>query len=437
MKKTLVGTLVTLMLAGVSFQAARASEVARRVEQLTIDVTPKVVQWRRHVHAHPELSNREKLTAKYVTERLREIGVTEIKTGVAHHGVVALIRGRKPGPTVALRADMDALPIQEQTGLPFASKNLGIMHACGHDAHTAMLLGAAEVLVGMRNDLPGNVKLIFQPAEEGVPMGENGGAKMMIEEGVLENPKVSAIFGQHIGPSIPTGVIAYRCGGMMAAVDRFEVTVSGAQSHGATPWKGVDPIVAASNIVTSLQTIASRRIDARQPVVVSVGIIRGGAAFNIIPEKVTLEGTVRTHDEEVRSQVAKEFHRIVGQTAAAHGATAKIDYKNCICVLRNDPQLAKRMIPALHRAAGKGNVVESPPLMVGEDFAQYSKKVPGLFVFLGVRNKTHGPIHDLHTPKLTLDEAALPVGVRTLSFLAIDYLQGEAGKARLGAAEKP
>ncbi len=430
MKKLLVIALAGLVLAVTCPRAARANELTRHVEKLTNDVMPKVIEWRRHFHANPELSNQEKQTSRYIVERLREMGIDDIKTGVARHGVVALIRGRKPGPTVALRADMDALPIKERTGLAFASKNDGVMHACGHDAHMAMLLGATQVLMDMRDELQGNVKLIFQPAEEGSPVGVKGGAKLMVEEGVLENPKVSAIFGQHIGPSLPCGIIAYRAGGTMAAVDRFKITVTGAQSHGATPWKGVDPIVTSSHIITALQTIASRKIDARLPVVVSVGIIKGGTAWNIIPEEVTLEGTVRTHDQKVRRKVAEELKRIVTQTATAHGATAKVEYKDYGLVLYNNPQLTRRMIPTLQRSAGKGKLFESPPLMVGEDFAWYAAKVPGLYVFLGVQSQTGGPLHDLHTPKMMLNESALPVGVRTLSLLALDYLRGEAAKTR-------
>ncbi|MBN2296505.1 MAG: amidohydrolase [Pirellulales bacterium] len=428
MNKKVAVTVVGLIMIAVAIQSTRADELTRRVEQLTTAVTPKVVKWRRHFHTHPELSNQEKQTAQFIVDRLREMGIDNIKTGVARHGVVALIHGGKPGPTVALRADMDALPIQEQTGLEFASKNNGVMHACGHDAHMAMLLGAAEVLMAMRDEIPGNVKLMFQPAEEGSPVGVSGGAKLMIEEGVLENPKVSAIFGQHVGPTLPCGVIAYRAGGTMAAVDCFKITVTGVQSHGAAPWKGIDPIVTAAHIVTALQTITSRKIDARQPVVVSVGIIKGGTAWNIIPEKVMLEGTVRTHDKQVRRKVAEELKRIVTQTAAAHGASAKVDCRSYGMVLYNDPQLTRRMMPTLQRAVGKGKLVESPPRMGGEDFAWYAAKVPGLYVFLGVEAEAGGPLHDLHTPKMMLNEAALPVGVRTLSLLTLDYLRGETGK---------
>ena len=418
-------------------QLLRADEVLRRVEELTQQVAPAVVEWRRDFHAHPELSNREERTARIVAEQLREIGVDEIKTGVAHHGVVALIRGSRPGPTVALRADMDALPIREATGLPFASQNEGVMHACGHDAHTAILLGAAKVLAGVREQIPGTVKLIFQPAEEGTPPGEEGGARLMIKEGALDDPQVAAIFGLHINTELETGKIAYRFGALLASVDRFRVTITGRQSHAAMPWQGVDPIVASAHVITAIQTIASRKVDARQPVVVSVGIIRAGQAWNIIPEKVTMEGTIRSHSLEVRRQAGKEFDRIVKQTAAAHGATAQVEWHDYGPICWNDPDLGKRMLPSLFHTAGAGNVVESPPVMGGEDFAHYAQKVPGFFVFLGVRNEAIGAVHPLHTPKLMLDEAALPLGVRTLSMMAIDYLRSEAARPSESRSGEP
>jgi amidohydrolase len=327
---------------------------------------------------------------------------------------------------------MDALPIQERTGLPFASQNDGVMHACGHDAHTAMLLGAAKVLLQIREAIPGNVKLIFQPAEEGTPPGEEGGAKLMIQEGVLGNPKVSAIFGLHVNTDLQTGKIGYRAGALLASVDRFRITVSGRQSHAATPWKGVDPIVASAQIITAIQTIASRKIDARRPVVVSIGVVRAGTAWNIISERVTMEGTIRTHDAEVRKQAAEELQRLVRQTASAHGATAKIVFDDYGPAAWNDPELVGRMKATLERAAGEKNVVEVEPVMGGEDFAHYARKVPGCYVFLGVRNESIGAVHAAHTPDFLIDEAALPLGVRTLTLLAIDYLRMAAQKASEG-----
>jgi metal-dependent amidase/aminoacylase/carboxypeptidase family protein len=385
----------------------QGDELLDRVEKLAKEVAPAVIECRRDVHAHPELANREERTARVVAERLKAIGLDEIKTGVAHHGVVALIRGSKPGPCVALRADMDALPIQERTGLPFASQNEGVMHACGHDAHTAMLLGAAQVLTQMRDVMPGTVKLIFQPAEEGTPPGEQGGAKLMIAEGALEKPHVSAIFGMHVNPELPTGKLGYRCGALLAAVDRFKVTVHGKQSHAAMPWLGVDPIVASAQIVTAIQTIASRNIDARQPVVVSVGVFRAGQAWNIIPEEVVLEGTIRSH------------------AASAFGTSAEIEFDDYGPVVWNDPKLGPEVKKSLARAVGEGNVVEVQPVMGGEDFAHYAQAVPGFYIFLGVQNANVGAVHPPHTPEFTVDEAALVIGVRTHCLMALDYLRSQ------------
>ena len=414
-KKAVIGLAVVLA-AAVGLQTLRADDVVRRVEEVTKKVTPQVIEWRRDFHMNPELSNREVRTGRTVAERLREIGVDEIKTGVANNGVVALIRGGKPGPAVALRADMDALPIEEDTGLPFASKNKGVMHACGHDSHTAMLLGAAKVLVQMREQIPGTIKLIFQPAEEGCPEGEEGGARLMVKEGVLENPKVSAIFGLHVHPDLPTGKIEYRFGGLMASVDRLKITVTGKQSHAAMPWQGVDPIVASAHIITAIQTIASRKIDARQPVVVSIGIIRAGTAWNIIPQEVVMEGTIRTHSQEVRDRAAEEFKRIVTQTAAANGAKADVQFHAYGPVTWNDPKL------------GEKNVLEAQPVMGGEDFAHFAKIVPGFYCFLGTGNESIGAVHGLHNPKFVFDEAGLPIGVRAHCLMALDYLRREAGK---------
>ncbi|MFH1265556.1 MAG: amidohydrolase [Planctomycetota bacterium] len=445
---TVLSTVVALVaLATVDARLSRADEILSRVEQLTKEVTPTVVRLRRDFHAHPELSNREERTGRVVAERLKEIGVDEIKSGVAHHGVVALIRGRKPGPgtdraptrsvgrlVVALRADMDALPIREETGLPFASQNEGVMHACGHDAHTAMLLGAAEVLTQMRDVIPGTVKLIFQPAEEGTPPGEEGGAKLMIEEGVLKDPDVSAIFGMHVHTELEAGKIGYRFGGLLAAVDRFKVTITGKQSHAAMPWLGVDPILASAHVITAVQSIASRKIDAREPVVVSFGIIHAGQAWNIIPEEVVLEGTIRTHDLEVRREAVAQFGRIVNRTADALGAKAEIQFDDYGPVVSNDPELGIGAKASLVRAVGEQNVVESQPVMGGEDFAHYAEKVPGFYVFLGVHNETIGAIHPVHTPNLLIDEAALPVGVRAHCLMALDYLN--AHQTDTGSTEK-
>ncbi len=430
MKRTVTVVFLGALLLANGRHVLGADEILNRVEQLTKQVTPAVIEIRRDLHAHPELSNREERTARVVAERLREIGVDEIKTGVAHHGVVALIRGRKPGPTVALRADMDALPIQEETGLPFASQNEGVMHACGHDCHTAMLLGAAEVLAGMRDVMPGTVKLVFQPAEEGTPAGEQGGAKLMIEEGALEDPDVSAIFGMHVNTELEVGKISYRAGVLLASVDRFQVTIRGEHSHAAMPWLGVDPIVASAHVVTAVQSIASRKVDARDPVVVSFGIIRAGRAWNIIPGEVSLEGTIRTHSTDARQKAVAEFGRIVRGTADALGASAEIQFEDYGPCTRNDPDLVARTIASLERTVGEENVAEAQAVMGGEDFAHYAEHVPGCFIFLGVRNEAIGAVHPVHTPLLLIDEAALPVGVRAHSLMALDYLHRHASDAQ-------
>ena len=414
----LVPALLALWCAPVS-----AADLESRVDRLVEAATPRVIRWRRDFHAHPELSNREERTGRVIAEALRAMRPDHLQTGVAHHGVVAVIRGAHPGPTVALRADIDALPVQEQTGLPFASKVPGVMHACGHDAHTAMLLGAAEVLMQLRDDLHGTVKLIFQPAEEGVPAGEEGGAAMMIAEGVLDAPDVEAIFAMHVVPNLPTGTIGYRSGGIMAAVDRFQLTVTGKQSHAAMPWEGVDPIVATAHIITAAQTIVSRTIDAREPVVLSFCTIEAGERWNIIPEKVVLEGTLRTHDAAVRRRAVAHFEQVVRSTAAAHGVEVELTIDKLMPLTWNDPELTRRMLPTLRRVAGEENLVEAQPFMGGEDFAYYAVKVPGLYFFLGVHDQQAGPSHGLHHPRFTVDEAALPLGVKAHVLLAIEYLR--------------
>jgi amidohydrolase len=418
---------LTVVLAAGSLQPLAAEDLSARVRQLTEQAMPWVIEIRRDIHAHPELSNREERTAAKVAEELKKIGLEDFKTGVAHHGVVALIRGKQPGPTVALRADMDALPVVEDTGLSFTSQNPGVMHACGHDTHTAMLLGASRVLYELRDQLAGNVKLIFQPAEEGAPAGETGGARQMVEEGVLEHPKVAAIFGLHVNPAQATGTIGYREGPILAAVDRFQITITGKQSHGAMPWQGEDPIVAAAHVITALQTISSRHIDARQPVVVSVGSIHAGTRYNIIPGEAVMEGTIRTYDGAVRRKVLELARQIVEHTALAHGTQGKFSDEDLGPATWNDPELTRRMKPTLVKIVGAANAQEVEPLMAAEDFAFYGQKIPALFVFLGVWDQRL-PQHSLHTPQVLIDERALPVGVRLLAMLAVDYLQGEDGR---------
>lgn len=411
------------------------AESGRRAET----VAGKVVSWRRDIHEHPELSNREVRTAKLVADHLTALGL-EVKTGVAHTGVVALLKGGKPGPCVALRADMDALPVTEQTGLPFASKakgeyngqEVGVMHACGHDAHTAILMGVAEVLAGMRKDIPGTVKFIFQPAEEGAPDGEDGGASLMIREGVLENPRPEVIFGLHVFPQGEAGTISYRPGGAMAGTDGLHITVRGSQTHGAMPWHGTDPIVTAAQIITGLQTVISRQSDlTRAPAVVTIGIIRGGVRSNIIPDKVEMIGTIRTLDPKMREEILARVRRTAEGIAESAGAVAEVRIDEGLPVTMNDPALTARMLPALEQVAGANNVRLAPPKTGAEDFALFAKQIPGLYLFLGSSTPGKDPatVAPNHSPFFVVDEAALPVGVKALTGLVLDYLHNPAQPA--------
>jgi amidohydrolase len=412
---------------------ALADEVAER----TRTVLPRVVEWRRDIHAHPELSNREVRTGALVAEHLRALGL-EVRTGVAHTGVVGVLRGGQPGPVVALRADMDALPVTEQVDLPFASKvtaeyngaTVGVMHACGHDMHVAMLMGAAEVLAGMRERLPGTVVFLFQPAEEGPPAGEDGGASMMIAQGALSDPAPEAIFGLHVFPHA-TGAIRYREGGIMAASDGLRIVVRGRQTHGAIPWGGVDPIVVASQIVLGLQTVVSRQMDiTRAPAIVTVGSIDGGVRGNIIPDSVVMVGTVRTLDPDMRVSIAAAIERTATGIAQASGATADVQVGPGLPVTYNDPSLTQRMLPTLRRVAGEANVATARPTTTAEDFSYYQERIPGLFVFLGVTPPDADPatVAANHSPRFFADEAALPIGVELLAGFVIDY-------ARRGATQ--
>ena len=407
------------------------AEIARRLD----GVMPKVVTWRRDLHQHPELSNRETRTAALVADHLRKLGL-EVKTGVATTGVVAVLKGGRPGPVVALRADMDALPVTEQVDLPFASKvrttyngqDVGVMHACGHDMHVAMLMGAAEVLAGMRAQIPGTIKFIFQPAEEGPPAGEKGGAIQMIAEGVLRDPKPDAIFGIHVGVTPhEAGHLSYKPLGFMAAADFYQITVRGRQVHGATPWAGVDPVVVGAQIVNGIQTIVARQMDlTNSPVVVTVGSFNGGVRNNIIPDSVVMLGTIRTFDPAMRRDVQMRLKRTAEQIAASAGATAEVKIDERTPVTSNDPALTERMVASLRRAAGAPNVSLARPVTGAEDFGYFAEQVPGLFVFLGVRPKgsPESAFVSNHSPKFFADEAALPVGVKALVTLATDFLAG-------------
>ncbi|HVI30984.1 amidohydrolase [Phenylobacterium sp.] len=391
---------------------------------------PKVVAWRRDIHQNPELGNREVRTSKLVADHLRKLGY-EVKTGVAKTGVVAVLKGGRPGGVVALRADMDALPVAEKTGLPFASKataqyngqTVPVMHACGHDAHVAILMGAAEVLASMKAEIPGTVVLIFQPAEEGAPAGEEGGAKVMVEEGVLQNPKVDAVFGLHVVPG-PVGALFWRPGPMMAASDRYEIALKGKQTHGAQPWSGIDMASVAADIVTAFNQIAARQVNvAKSPTVLTVGTIHGGLRYNIIPEDLEMAGTLRTFDPDMRKDVMGRIEKTVTSIAERYGASAKLTWGTPNPVTNNHRELTAKMKPTLQRAAEGGNIKDDIDYITGaEDFSYYQLKVPGLFYDLGVGN----PPGVNHSPFFTVDERALEVGVRAQALTALDYLRSVA-----------
>ncbi len=424
-------SILVLTIAATTSLHAQNSRLDAEVDRRAAQVQGKVVAWHRDIHEHPELSNRETRTAELVAQHLRSLGL-EVRTGVAHTGVIGVLRGGKPGPVVALRADMDALPVTEEVDVPFASRvrttyngqEVGVMHACGHDAHTAILMGVAEVLAGMRNDLPGTVKFIFQPAEEGAPIGERGGAELMIEEGALENPKPSAIFGLHVFP-YPAGELRYRPGGTLASSDRFWIVVRGRQTHGAQPWAGIDPIVVASQIVLGLQTIASRQIDVTAaPAIVTVGAINGGVRFNIIPDSVVMIGTIRTFDTAVRNDIHNRIRRTAESIAQSAGATAQVTIDTTTAVTYNDPALTESIVPTLRDVAGASHVSIGPLITASEDFSRYQQRIPGVFFFLGIVPPGTDPAKAApnHSPRFYVDEAALPMGVRALAHLAVDYL---------------
>jgi amidohydrolase len=411
---------------------AQRNPLHTRIAQLAATEQAKVVGWRRDLHEHPELGNEENRTAALIAAQLKRLGI-EVQTGVGRTGVVGLLKGGKPGPVVALRADMDGLPITESTGLPFAStvkstylgQPVGVMHACGHDTHVAMLLGAAEVLSQLKKDLPGTVKFIFQPAEEGSLPGTVGGAKLMVQEGVLENPKVDAIFGLHIWASAPVGQLQYRPRGEMASSDRFTVKVIGKGAHGAKPWSSIDPVVTAAEIITALQTIVSRQVDLTQDAaVVTVGTVQAGVRYNIIPPDATLSGTIRAFSPETQKRIWAAIKRTAEGIAAANGATAEVGIEPYVPVTFNDPALTARMLPTMQSVAGTQNVVEIKAVTGAEDFACYQEKIPGLFVFLGgtTPGTDFSTVADHHTSGFKVDESAFPLGVKTLATLAVDYL---------------
>jgi amidohydrolase len=431
---TLLITLTLLIQAPMSAQTSpSANPLAADVDRLSAEINPQVVAWRRDFHKNPELGNREVRTAKIIADELRKLGF-EVTTGVATTGVVGVLRGGRPGPVVALRSDMDGLPVTEQVDLPFKStaktmwngQETGVMHACGHDNHMAILLGTATALARMKDRLPGTVKVIFQPAEEGPPPGEPGGAEQMIKENVLENPKVDAVFGLHVFP-FRAGEIVYRPGPLMASTDSFTIKVRGRQTHGAIPWGGIDPIVVGSQIVMGLQTIISRQVNITEaPAVVTIGRFTGGNRANIVPDEIELEGTIRAFDENVRKDIQRRVGLIASNIAESAGATATLTFTLGYPVTRNDEALTQRMLPTLRRVVGVDNVRLGPLTGTAEDFSFFQQKVPGLFFFLGVTPKDQdlSKVAINHSPLFFADESALPVGVKVMTNLALDYLFG-------------
>jgi len=439
MRTTLLALSIASACISCTFGAplAHAADMARpEVRAQAERLAPKVLAWRRDIHQNPELGNREVRTAKLVADHLRALGL-DVKTGIATTGVVAVLKGGKPGPRIAIRADMDALPVTERHALPFASKvtstfrgeTVGVMHACGHDAHTATLMGVAEAMVAMKADLPGEVLFVFQPAEEGPPDGEEGGAEEMLKQGLFRDFKPEAVFGLHVFSTLNAGQIGYRAGPAMAASDRFNIVIKGRQTHGSRPWGGVDPIVAAADVIGTAQTIVSRRQNiAKQPVVVTFGAIKGGIRYNIIPDQVEMIGTIRTFDEGMRQAVFKDLQNVAEHVAAAHGATAiaQVPDTKGNPVTVNDPALTARLLPSLERAAGKENVVEMGLNMGAEDFSFYAREVPGFFFFVGATPKGQdaGKAPSNHSPEFFLDESALDVGLRAMLQVTLDYLHG-------------
>jgi amidohydrolase len=429
MKRVLSAAFVLLTLAITAFAQDRSAEIHAAAEK----IMPKLVEWRRHLHQYPELSNRETKTAAFVEKHLRALGL-EVRTGVAKTGVVAILKGGQPGPVIGLRADMDGLPVTERVQLPFASKEkaeyngqqVGVMHACGHDSHVAMLMGTAEVLAGMKDKIKGTVVFIFQPAEEGPPAGEEGGAPVMMREGVMDNPKIDAIFGIHINAQTEIGTIKYKYGAAMASSDWFSIKVKGKQTHGSQPWHGIDPIAVSAQIINGLQMIVSRQSElTRAPVVITIGKINGGVRENIIPEEMTMAGTIRTLDPAMQKDVHEKIRRTAVNIAEAFGATAEVSIETKTQVTYNTPELVKKTVASLEKAAGKENVVENEWTTGAEDFSFYREKAPAFFFFLGGMPKGKDPktaaAH--HTPDFFIDDSRLDVGVKAFCNIVFDFVK--------------
>lgn len=419
--------LFLLLTVSCFFSQAQSSKVYKMID----DIEPKLIEWRRHFHENPELSNREFKTAEKITKHLKSLGL-EVQTGVAHTGVVGILKGGKKGPVIGLRADIDALPVTERVDLPFASKvkgayngvETGVMHACGHDTHTAILMATAEVLSKVRKDIKGTVKFIFQPAEEGAPPGEEGGAELMVKEGVLKNPDVDAIFGLHINSGTPVGQINYKSAGIMAASQRFVIKIKGKQAHGSRPWQGIDPIVISAQIINGLQTIISRDTElTKEAAVITVGMVKAGVRSNIIPETAEMIGTIRTLDYDMQKKLNAEMEKRVPAIAKAFGGEATIEIEKGYPITYNDKSLTAKMLPTLQRSAGKENVNLINAVTGAEDFSFFQLEVPGLYFFLGGMpagaNPEEAPSH--HTPDFYIDESGLKLGVKTFVNLVFDY----------------
>lgn len=438
-----VAALLASACSASTFSFVVASELGSRADAALAKLEPRIIEWRRDFHRNPELSNREFRTSKIVAEHLQALGL-EVQTGVAKTGVVAVLKGGKPGPVIAMRADMDALPVTEQTDVPFRSRvtttfrneTVGVMHACGHDVHTSVLMGIAAAFAEMRAEIPGTVVFFFQPAEEGAPVGEDGGASLMIKEGVLDRYRPEAVFGLHVFAGMPTGMIGYRGGPLMAGSDSYRILVKGRQTHGARPWGGVDPIVVSAQIVNALQTVVSRQTDiTANPAVVTVGAIKGGIRHNIVPDEVEMIGTVRTFDPQQRTAIMKSIERIVVNTAEASGATATFEIDpGSNPVVRNDPALTERVLPSLRRVAGAANVRPIPLITGSEDFAFFAERVPSFFFSVGVTPREQNLLTAAsnHSPLFYVDETAIPLAARSFANIALDYLESGAAAGANG-----
>jgi amidohydrolase len=430
--KTLFTALTALFCLTLNLPASvPANDMSREIDAAAARLMPKVIEWRRHLHRYPELGNSEVKTAKYIEDHLRRLGI-EVRTGIAKTGVVGILKGAQPGPVLGLRADMDGLPVTERNSLPFASKEtsefngqkVGVMHACGHDTHVAMLMGAAEVLAGMKDKIKGTVVFIFQPAEEGPPAGEEGGARLMVKEGLMDNPKIDAVFGIHINSQTPVGQIKYKSGPIMAASDWFSIKIKGRQTHGAYPWAGVDPIAISTQIYTGLQMIVARQSNLpKAPVVITVGRFNAGIRENIIPEEATMAGTIRTLDADMQKDVHARIRQTAKSIAESMGATVEVSITSMAPLTYNTPALVDKMVPSLHKAAGRENVVLGEWVTGAEDFSEFATKAPAFYFTVGgmPANKTPETAAPHHTPDFFIDDSRLDVGVKAFANIVFDY----------------